>query len=60
MKIGISGNILYENNYDYIKILDDSPFFFNHSIDDIKRKEAEKLLDNCDFISFGFFLTIIK
>jgi hypothetical protein len=55
MKIGISGNIFYDNNNDYIKILDDSPFFFNHSIDDIKRKEAEKLLDNCDVTSLWLF-----
>jgi hypothetical protein len=56
MKIGISGNISYENNNDYIKILDDSPFFFKHSIDDIKRKEADKLLDNCDVSFLWFFL----
>ena len=56
MKIGISGNISYENNNDYIKILDDSPYFFNHSIDDIKRKEAEKLLDNCDVSFLCLFL----
>ena len=56
MKIGISENISCENNNDYIKILDDSPFFFKHSIDDIKRKEAEKLLDNCDVIFFWLFL----
>ena len=55
MKIGISGNISYENNNDYIKILDHSPFFFNHSIDDIKRKEAEKLLDDCDVTSLWLF-----
>ena len=56
MKIIISENISCENNNDYIKILDHSPFFFNHSIDDIKRKEAEKLLDNCDVIFFWLFL----
>ena len=56
MKIGISGNIFYDNNNDYIKILDDSPFFFKYSIDDFKRKEAEKLLDDCDVSYLWLFL----
>ena len=46
--ISISGDIIKQNEKDYIKMLDDSPFFFKYSIDDIKRKEAEKLLDDCD------------
>ena len=37
------------------KILDDSPFFFNFSIDDIRRKEAEKLLEDCDVSSTWLF-----
>lgn len=47
-KISISGEILEKDDNNYIKILDDSPFFFEFSIDDIKRKEAERLLDDCD------------
>lgn len=46
--ISISGKILKQNEKNYIKMLDESPFFFKYSIDDIKRKEAEKLMDDCD------------
>ena len=54
--ISIGGNIILYNNKknDYSKILDNSPFFFNFSIDD-KRKEAEKLLDDCDVSSAWLF-----
>ena len=55
VKVGISGNISSQNQNDYIKILDDSPFFYKHSIDDIKRKEAERLLDNCEVSSLWLF-----
>ena len=48
LTISISGNILQESKNDFIKILDDSPFFYKFSIDDIKRKEAERLLESCD------------
>lgn len=55
LKIGISGKILKEENNNYVKILDDSPFFYKFSIDDIKRKEAEKLLLSCDVSAFWLF-----
>ena len=44
-----------EENTNNCKILDKSPFFFNFSIDDIKRQEAEKLLEDCDVSSFWLF-----
>ena len=44
-----------ENANNYCDILNDSPFFFNFSIDDIKRQEAEKLLEDCDVSSFWLF-----
>jgi uncharacterized protein YbcI len=44
-----------EDNTNYCKILDGSPFFFNYSIEDIKRKEAEKLLENCDVSAAWLF-----
>ena len=47
-KISISGNILLKNEDNITYLLDDSPFFYKFSIDDIKRKEAEKLLDDYD------------
>lgn len=53
--ISISGDILKQNENNYIKMLDESPFFFKYSIDDIKRKEAEKLLDDCD-VSIAWLL----
>ena len=57
VKISIGGNIILYNNekINYSKILDDSPFFFGFSIDDIKRKEAEKLLEDCDVSSTWLF-----
>ena len=54
-KIGISGEVIKQNKEDFTKILDDSPFFYKHSIDDIKRKEAEKLLNDCDVSIFWLF-----
>ena len=55
--ISIGGNIILNNNTknDYSKILDNSPFVFNFSIDDIRRKEAEKLLEDCDVSSTWLF-----
>ena len=47
-KIGISGDVIKKSEEDFTKILDDSPFFYKYSIDDIKRKEAEELLNDCD------------
>jgi hypothetical protein len=44
-----------ENAINYCDILNDSPFFFNFSIDDIKRQEAVKLLEDCDVSSFWLF-----
>ena len=57
VKISIGGNIILYNNekVNYSKILDDSPFFFGFSIDDIRRKEAEKLLEDCDVSSTWLF-----
>ena len=55
VKVGISGNISFQDQDDYTRILDDSPFFFKHSIDDIKRKQAERLLDNCEVSSLWLF-----
>ena len=53
---GIGGEIVKkEDNTNYCKILDDSPFFFNFSIEDIKRKEAEKLLEDCDVSAAWLF-----
>lgn len=58
-KISISGDIIQENNNNYIKILDDSPFFYKFSIEDIKRKEAERLLESCDVsIAWLFFYNL--
>jgi hypothetical protein len=37
-------------------MLTDSPFFFKYSIDDIKRKEDEKLWMICDVSLTWFFL----
>ena len=54
-KIGISGDVIKQNKEDFTKILDDSPFFYKYSIDDIKRKEAEKLLNDCDVSIFWLF-----
>lgn len=51
LKISISGKILEKEEHNYIQILDNSPFFYKFSIDDIKRQEAEKLLKNCDVSS---------
>ena len=53
--IGISGDIKKEEEKDYSVILDDSPFFYKYSVDDIKRKEAEKLLEDYDVSSFWLF-----
>jgi hypothetical protein len=54
--VGIGGEIVKkEDNTNYCKILDDSPFFFNFSIEDIKRKEAEKLLEDCDVSAAWLF-----
>ena len=47
-KFGINGEVLQKNDQNYYEILNDSPFFFNFSIEDIKRQEAEKLLSDCD------------
>ena len=57
VKISIGGNIILYNNkkINYSKILDDSPFFFGFSIDDIRRREAEKLLEDCDVSSTWLF-----
>jgi GTPase Era involved in 16S rRNA processing len=54
VKIGYR-KILSENENNYSLILDESPFFYKFSIDDIKRKEAEKLLDDCDVSAFWLF-----
>ena len=35
-KIGISGDVIKKSEEDFTKILDDSPFFYKYSIDDIK------------------------
>ena len=47
-KFGINGEVLQKNDQNYYEILNNSPFFFNFSIEDIKRQEAEKLLSDCD------------
>ena len=57
-KIGISGKVIKKSEEDFTKILDDSPFFYKYSIDDIKRKEAEKLLNDCDVSIFWLFFII--
>ena len=59
-KIGISGDVIKKSEEDFTKILDDSPFFYKYSIDDIKRKEAEKLLNDCDVSIFWLFFIIKK
>ena len=49
MKIGISGDVIKkEDNKNYYKMLDNSPFFCKYSIEEIKRKEAEELLNDCE------------
>ena len=55
VQIGISGHIKKTEDMKYYEILNDSPFFFNFSINDIKREEAERLLVDCDVSSFWLF-----
>ena len=54
-KIGIGGKIVEKEDNIYSEIFNDSPFSFKHSIDDIKREEAEKLLNDCDVSSAWLF-----
>ena len=55
MRISISGNILKKDTKNYYQILDDSPFFYKYSLDDIKRQEAEKLLKDVDVSAAWLF-----
>ena len=55
VKVGIGGQIEKNKDIKYYEILNDSPFFFNFSIDDIKRQEANRLLEDCDVSSFWLF-----
>lgn len=55
VKVGIAGQIEKNKDIKYYEILNDSPFFFNFSIDDIKREEANRLLEDCDVSSFWLF-----
>ena len=54
-KFGIGGEVLQSVDNKYYELLNDSPFFSYFSIEDIKRQEAEKLLDNCDVSSAWLF-----
>jgi GTPase Era involved in 16S rRNA processing len=54
-KIGINGTIIKSENNKYTEILNDSPFFFNFSLNDIKRQEAELLLKDCNVSSAWLF-----
>ena len=54
-KINISGEMTLKEDKNYIKMVDDSPFFYKFSIDDIKRKEAEKLLEDYDVSAAWLF-----
>ena len=44
-----------EENTNNCKILDKSPFFYNFSIENIKRNDAEKLLEDCDVSAAWLF-----
>ena len=55
VKIGISGKILEKDDKKYHEILNESPFFYKYTIDDIKRKQAEELLKDIEVSSMWLF-----
>ena len=55
MKMSISGKIMEKDEKKYYEILNKSPFFYKYTIDDIKRKQAEQLLDDIKVSSIWLF-----
>ena len=55
IKMSISGKILEKDDKKYYEILNKSPFFYKYTIDDIKRKQAEELLNDIEVSSIWLF-----